>query len=69
MFINKNSSHPRKKIKQIPNIINDQLNKISSTEDNLLKIKSDYELIMEKCGYKEKNHFKALKTLQKENEI
>ena len=43
MEISKNSGHPNKIAKQIPNIINDQLNKRSSTEENLLKVKSDYE--------------------------
>ena len=58
MYINKNSSHPKNVIKQIPNIINDRLNKRSSTEENFLKVKSDYESIMEKCSYKEKLHYK-----------
>ena len=58
MYINKNSSHPKNIIKQIPNIINDRLNKRSSTQENFLKVKSDYESIMEKCGYKEKLHYK-----------
>ena len=57
MYINKNSSHPKNIIKQIPNIINDRLNKRSSTQENFLKVKSDYESIMEKCGYKEKLHY------------
>ena len=41
MYINKNSSHPKNLIKQIPNIINDRLNKRSSTEENFLKVKSN----------------------------
>ena len=41
MYINKNSSHPKNIIKQIPNIINDRLNKRSSTEENFLKLKVD----------------------------
>ena len=73
MYINKNSSHPKNIIKQIPNIINDRLNKISTTDENFLKVKSDYETIMEKGGYKEKLHYKNSEqnTLQnvKEKEI
>ena len=70
MFINKNSSHPRKKIKQILNIINDQLNKRSRTEDNLLKVKTDYELIMENAVTKKNftiKHSKHFKTKTKYN--
>ena len=56
IYINKSSSHSYIKniIKQIPNINNDRLNKRSSAEENFLKVKSDYELIMEKFGNKEK---------------
>ena len=36
----------------------DRLNKRSSTEENFLKVKSDYKSIMEKCGYNEKLHYK-----------
>ena len=46
MYVNKNSSHPKTIIKQIPNIINERLNKRSSKEENFLKIKDEYELIM-----------------------
>ena len=48
MYINKNSSHLKIIIKQIGNIINDRINKRSSTEENFLKGKSDYESIMKK---------------------
>ena len=54
MYVNKNSSHPKTIIKQIPNIINERLNKRSSKEENFLKIKDEYELIMKKCGYNNK---------------
>ena len=54
MYVNKNSSHPKTIIKQIPNIINERLNKRSSKEENFLKIKDEYELIMKKCGYNDK---------------
>ena len=47
MYINKNSSHPKNIIKQIPNITNDQLNKGSSTEENFFRVKIDYESILE----------------------
>ena len=57
MYINKNSSHPKNIIKQIPNIINQRLNKRSSNEENFLKTKQDYELIMKKCGYNDKLNF------------
>ena len=40
------------------NIVYDQINKISSTERNVLKVKSNYESSMVKCGYKEKFHYK-----------
>ena len=46
MYINKHLSHPKTTVKQIPNIINQLLNKISSTEGNFLKVKSEYESIM-----------------------
>ena len=51
------------------------MNKMSSSEENFLKVKSDCESIMEKCGYIEKLHYKnlnkKLKILQnvKEKEI
>ena len=59
MYINRNSSQPKNIIKQIPNIINDRLNKRSSTEENFLKVKRNYESIMGKCGYKEKLNYKS----------
>ena len=37
MYVNKQSSHPKNIIKQIPNIINQRLNKRSSKEENFLK--------------------------------
>ena len=55
MYINKNSSHPKNIIKQIPEIINDRWNKRSRTNEKLIKVKNTYELIIEKRGYKEKN--------------
>ena len=57
MYFNKNSSHPKNIIKQIPNIINQRLNKRSSNEENFLKTKQDYELIMKKCGDNDKLNF------------
>ena len=57
MYINKCSSHPKNMIKQIPNIINQRLNKRSSNEENFLKTKNDYKLIMKKCGYNDKLNF------------
>ena len=41
MYVNKQSSHPKNIIKQIPNIINQRLNKRSSKEENFLKTKDD----------------------------
>ena len=67
MYINKCSSHPKNIIKQIPNIINQRLNKRSSNEENFLKTKKDYELIMKKCGYNDKLNFE--KTEQKTKTI
>ena len=52
MNINKISSHPKNIIKQTPSIINDRLNKTSSTEESFLKVKSDYESIMENAVIK-----------------
>ena len=37
MYVNKQSSHPKNIIKQIPNIINQCLNKRSSKEENFLR--------------------------------
>ena len=57
MYVNKQSSHPKNIIKQIPNIINQRLNKRSSKEENFLKTKDEYEKIMKKCGYDNKLKF------------
>ena len=57
MYVNKQSSHPKNIIKQIPNIINQRLNKRSSTEENFLKTKDEYENIIKKCGYDDKLKF------------
>ena len=46
--------------KQIPNIINDRLKKRSSTEKKFIKVKNDYELIMEICGLKNNLSIKTL---------
>ena len=54
IYVNKQSSHPKNIIKQIPNIIGQRLNKRSSTEDNFLKIKDKYETIIKNCGYDNK---------------
>ena len=43
MYVNKQSSHPKNIIKQIPNIINQCLNKRSSKEENIFTIKDEYE--------------------------
>ena len=43
MYVNKQSSHPKNIIKQIPNIINQCLNKRSSKEENFFTIKDEYE--------------------------
>ena len=59
MYINKCSSHPKNIINQIPKIINKRLNKRSSNEENFLKTKQDYELIMKKCGYNDKLNFET----------
>ena len=59
IYINKCSSHPKNIIKQIPNIINQRLNKRSSNEEKFLKTKHDYELIMKKFGYNEKLNFET----------
>ena len=59
MYINKYSSHPKNIINQIPKIINQQLNKRSSNEENFLKTKQDYEPTMKKCGYNDKLNFET----------
>ena len=59
MHINKCSSHPKNITNQIPKIINQRLNKRSNNEENFLKTKQDYELIMKKCGYKDILIFEA----------
>ena len=56
MYVNKQSSHPKNNIKQIPNIINQHLKK-SSKEEHFLKIKDEYETIIKKCGYNNKLKF------------
>ena len=43
MYVNKNSSHPKNIIKQIPNIINERLNKRCSKEKKILDIKNTHE--------------------------
>ena len=40
-------------------IINQRLNKRSSNEENFLKTKQDYEIIMKKCGYKDILNFET----------
>ena len=50
VYINQHSSHPKNLIKQIQNIINDCLNNRSSKEENVLKVKQDYNKIKEKYG-------------------
>ena len=62
----KNSSHPKKIINHIPNTTNERLDKRSSNEENFLKTKHDYKLIMKKCGYNDKPNFE--KTEKKKNE-
>ena len=54
-------------IKQIPNIIDQRLNKRSSNEENFLKTKLDYELIMNKCGYNDKHNFETTEQKTKTN--
>ena len=49
MYIYKIHIH-RKKMKQRPIIINWQLIKRSSTEEKFIKVKNDYELLVEKFG-------------------
>ena len=53
MYINKCFRDPKNIIKQIPNIIDQRLNKRSSNEENFLKTKHNNKLIMKKCGYRE----------------
>ena len=48
MYINKCSSHPKNIIKQIPNIINQRLNKRSSNEENFFKDKQQLRVNNEK---------------------
>ena len=60
MYINKNSSHPKNIIKHLPNIIKDRLNKRSSTEEHFLKVKSDYEPLMENVVTKKNFTIKIL---------
>ena len=57
MYTNKCSSHPRDITKQKTNIINQRLDIRSSNEENFLKTKNDYELIMKKCNYNDKLNF------------
>ena len=38
-------------MKQIPNLINQLLNKKIRNKENFLKTKNGYELIKKKCGY------------------
>ena len=65
-YINEYSSHPKNIILQLPNIINQRLNKRFSNEENFLKTKNDYELIMKKCDYNDKlNYQKKSKKLKR----
>ena len=57
MYFNKQFSHPKNTIKQIPNIINQRLIKRSSKEEHFSKIKDEYETTMKKCGYDKKIKF------------
>ena len=59
MCINKCSSHSKNIIKQIQKIVNQRLNKRSSSKEKFLKTKHDYELIMKKCGYNDKLNFET----------
>ena len=40
-----------------------------SKKENLLEIKSEYELIMKKCGYDDKFKYENLKLTQNKKEI
>ena len=68
MYVNKQSSLPKNIIKQIPNIINQRLNKRSSKKENFSKIKDEYETIMKKCGYDNKLKFEKPKQQPKTNQ-
>ena len=62
----------KKHNKKKPNIINERLKKTSSMEENFLKVKNDYESIMENADTKKnftiKTLNKNLKILQNEKE-
>ena len=59
---------PKKNIiRQIPNLVNQRLNKRSSNEENLLKTNNDYEITMKKCGYNDKLNFEKTEQKTKTN--
>ena len=67
MYINKCFINPKNIIKQIPNIINQRLNKRSSNKENFLKTKHNYKLLMKKCGYNDKINFEKTEQKTKTN--
>ena len=52
LYVNAGSNHPSNIIKGIPNIINDRLNKRSSSEFEFNESKTDYERALAEAGYK-----------------
>ena len=67
IYVNKNSSHLKTILKQIPNIVNERLNNWSSKKKKFLEIKNEYELIVKKCGYDDKLKYENSEQKPKNN--
>ena len=62
LYVNAGSNHPSNIINSIPNIINDRLNKRSSSEKAFNESKNDYERALKEAGYKNKLTYKKENT-------
>ena len=59
LYINANSNHPSNITKGVPKIINDRLNKRSSSEVQFNENKKEYEIALKEAGHKAELHFEG----------
>ena len=69
MYINVNSNHPSYIKRQIPTMIEDRLNELSSNEEVFNIAKKDYEEALMQSGYTKKLHFKQKEDEENRNEL